>query len=133
MHSLLHSIDDFSFSSSFSPNFPNCSFPREPASVYAAYLRSHFPVSQPKTLRSKARSCLSELLRATCPEESHFSFCSPFSTAEFFAAASNLSSSIATGLDKVACSMLKHLPRAGMDFFLHIFNLSWTLHSLFSI
>ena len=28
--------------------------------------------------------------------------------------------------------MLKHLPRSGMDF-LHIFNLSWTLHSIPSI
>ena len=61
------------------------------------------------------------------------SFCSPFSTAEFFAAASNLSSSIATGQEKVACSMLKHLPRSGMDFLLHIFNHSWTLHSFPSI
>ena len=133
VHSLLRSIADSPSSSSSSPTFPNCSFPREPASVYAAYLRSHFPVSQPKTLRSRARSCLSELLRATCPEESHLSLCSPFSTAEFLATAPNLSSSIATGLDKVACSMLKHLPRSGMDFLLHIFNLSWTLHSLFPI
>ena len=29
--------------------------------------------------------------------------------------------------------MLKHLPGSGMDFFLHIFNLSWTLHSFLSI
>ena len=29
--------------------------------------------------------------------------------------------------------MLKHLPRSGMDFLLHIFNLSWTLHSFPSI
>ena len=39
-------------SSSSSPNFPNCSSPRKSASVYADYLRSHFSVSQPKTLRS---------------------------------------------------------------------------------
>ena len=25
--------------------------------------------------------------------------------------------------------MLKHLPRSGVDFLLHIFNLSWSLHS----
>ena len=37
-------------SSSSSPNFPKCSSPRESASVYAAYLRSHFSVSQPKAL-----------------------------------------------------------------------------------
>ena len=59
---------------------------------------------------------LSELRRATCSEESHSSFCSSFSLAEFLAAASNLSSSSATGPDKVAYPMLKHLPRSGMDY-----------------
>ena len=49
--------------------------------------------------------------------ESHSSFCSPFSPAEFLAAASNLSSSTATGPDKVAYPMLKHLPRSGTVFF----------------
>ena len=118
-------------SSSPSPNFPNYS-PRESASVYATYLKSHFSVSQPKTVRSTARGYLSELRRATCPEKSHSSFCSPFSPTEFLAAASNLSST-ATGSDKVACPMLKHLPRFGIDFLLHIFNLSLTLHSFPSI
>ena len=28
--------------------------------------------------------------------------------------------------------MLKHLPRSGMDFLLHIFNLTWSLHSFLS-
>ena len=109
-----------------SPNFPNCSSPRESASVYAAYLRSHFSVSQPKALRSRARDYLSELHRATCSDESYSSFCSPFSPAEFHAAASNFSSSssTATGPNKVTYPMLKHLPRSGMDFLLHIFNLS---------
>ena len=55
------------------------------------------------------------------------------SPAEFLAAASNLSSSTATGPDKVAYPMLKHLPRSGMDFLLHIFNLSWSSHSFPSI
>ena len=64
--------------------------------------------------------------------ESNSSFCYPFSFAEFLAAASNLSSSTATGPDKVAYPMLKHLPHSGMDF-LHIFNLCWTLHSFPSI
>ena len=59
--------------------FPNCSSPRESASVYAAYLRSHFSVSQPKALRSRARGYLSELRRATCSVEFHSSFCSRFS------------------------------------------------------
>ena len=83
VHSLLRSIAGSPSSSSSSPNFPNCSSPRESASVYAAYLRSHFSVSQPKVLRSRARGYLSELRRATCSEETHSSFCSPFSLAEF--------------------------------------------------
>ena len=133
VHSLLRSIAGFSSSSSSSPNFSNCSFPRQLASVYAAYLRSHFSVSQPKALRSRGRGYLSQLRRATCPVESHLSFCSRFSRAEFHAAASNLSSFTATGPDKVAYPMLKHLPRSGMDFLLHIFNLFWSLHSFPSI
>ena len=120
-------------SSSSSPNFPNCSSPTESASVYAAYLRYHFSVSQPKALRSRARSYLSELRRATCHVESHSSFCFPFSPAEFLAAASNPSSSTAIGPDKVAYPILKHLPRSGMDFLLYIFNLSWSSHSFPSI
>ena len=133
VHSLLSSIAGSPSSSSSSPNFPNCSSPRELALVYAAYLRSHFSVSQPKALRSRARGYLSELRRATCSVEFHSSFCSLFSPAEFLAAASNLSSSTATGPDKVAYPMLKHLPRSGMDFLLHIFNLSWSSHSFPSI
>ena len=133
VHSLLRSIVGSPSSSSSSPNFPNCSSPRNSASVYAAYLRSHFSVSQTKALRSRARGYLTELRRATCSVESHSSFCSPFSPAEFLAAASNLSSSTATGPDKAAYPMLKHLPRSGMDFLLHIFNLSWSSHSFPSI
>ena len=133
VHSLLRSIAGSSSSSSSSPNFPNCSSPRESALVYAAYLRFHFSISQPKTLRSRTRGYLSELRRATCPVESYSCFCFPFTLAEFLAAASNLSSSTATGPDKVAYPMLKHLPRSGMDFLLHIFNLSWSSHSFPSI
>ena len=133
VHSLLRYIAGSPSSSSSSPNFPNCSSPRESASVYAAYLRSHFSVSQPKALRSRARSYLTELRRVTCSVESHSSFCSPFSPAEFLAAASNLSSSTATGPDQVAYPMLKRLPRSGMDFLLHIFHLSWSSHSFPSI
>ena len=91
VYSLLPSIAGSSpLSSSSSPNFPNCSSPRELASVYAAYLRSHFSISQPKALRSRARGYFSELRRATCTIESHSSFCSPFTLAEFLVAASNL-------------------------------------------
>ena len=133
VHSLLRSIAGSPSSSSSSPSFPNCSSPKESASVYAAYLRSHFSVSQPKVLHSRARGYLTKLRQATCSEESHSSFCSPLSLAEFLVAASNLSSSTATGPDKVAYPMLKHLPCSGMDFLLHIFNLSWSSHSFPSI
>ena len=64
VHSFLCSIAG---SPSSSPNFSNCSSPKESASVYAAYLRSHYSVSQPKAMRSRARGYLSELRRATCP------------------------------------------------------------------
>ena len=121
VHSLLRCIAG---SPSSSPNFSNCFSPRESPSVYAAYPQSHFFVSQPKALRSRARGYLSELRRATCPVECHSSFCSPLSPAEFSATSPNLSSSTATGPDKVAHPMLKHLPRSGMDFLLHIFSLS---------
>ena len=133
VHSLLRSIAGSSSSSSSSPNFLNCSSPKESASVYAAYLRSHFSISQPKALRSRARGYLTELRRATCSVESHSSFCSPFTLVEFLAAASHFSSSTATGPDKVAYPMLKHLPRSIMDFLFHIFNLSWSSHSFPSI
>ena len=54
VHSLLRSIAGSPSSSSSSPNFPNCSSPRESASVYAAYLRSHFSVSPKATSLSSA-------------------------------------------------------------------------------
>ena len=133
VHFLLRSITGFPSSSSSSLHFHTCSSPRESASVYTAYLRSHFSISQPKALRSRVRGYLSVLCQATCPEESHSSFYSPFSPAEFLAAASNLSSSTATGPDKVAYPMLKHFSRSGMDFLLHIFNLFWTSYSFPSI
>ena len=91
---------------------------KESAFVFADYLKSHFSVSQPQTLRSRARCYLSELRRATCPEESHSPFCSPFSSVEFLEAFTSLSSSTATDPDKVACPILRHLPRSGMDFLL---------------
>ena len=94
-------------------------------SVFANYLRSHFSVSQPKALCRRARGYLSELCQVTCLEESDSFSCSPFSAAEFFAAAINLFSSTATGPDKVDyfMDMLCHvLPRSGMNLPLHIFN-----------
>ena len=53
---------------------------------------------------------------------------SAFSSNEFFSAAANLSSSNASGPYKVAHLFLKHLPRSGLDFLHHIFNLAWSLH-----
>ena len=107
VHFILCYIAGSLSSSSSSPNFPNCFSPRESASVYAAYLRSHFSVSQPNALRSRARGYLTDLRRATCPVEPHSSFCSPFSPAEFLAAASNLTPSTATGPDKSCLSHAK--------------------------
>ena len=120
---LLRYVASFFSSSSSSSKFPHCFSPKESASVFADYLRSHFFVSQPKVLCGKARSYLCELRRATCPEECHLFFCSPFFPAKFLAAATNFSSFIATGPDKVAYFMLKHLPRSGMDFLGRIFDL----------
>ena len=131
--SLLRSVAGSSSTFSSSPNFPNCSPPRESASVYADYLRFHFSFFQSKALPSRARDYLSKLRQAKCPEESHSSFCSPFSSVEFLATAANLSSSAATGLDKVAYPMLKHLPRSSIDFLLRIFNLSRSFHFFPSI
>ena len=133
VYSLLRSVAGFSCLSSFSPNFPNRSSPRESASVFADYRRSRFSVSQPKAMRNRAKGYLSELRRATCTKKFYLSFRSPFSLTEFLAAASKLFLSTATGPDKAAYPMLKHLPRLGMDFLLHIFNLSWSLHSFLSI
>ena len=86
-------------SSSSSPNFPNCSSPRESASVYAAYLRSHFSVSLPKALPSGARGYLTELRRAMCSEEFYSSFCSPFSPGKFLAAVESTLSSPCSRFD----------------------------------
>ena len=80
--------------------------------------RFHFSASQPKTLRSGARGYLSELRQFTCPEDSRFSFCFPFSSTEFLVATTNISSSTAADPDKVVYSMLKHFLRSAWIFFL---------------
>ena len=46
----------------------------------------------------------------------------------FLAAATDFSSTV-IGADEVTYPTLKHLLRSGLDFLLHIFNLSWSLHS----
>ena len=78
VYSLLRSVVGSPSSSSSSPNFSNCSSPRNSALVYAAYLRSYFFVSQPKALHRRARGYLSELHRAKCPVESLFCCLHPF-------------------------------------------------------
>ena len=74
-------------------------------------------------LRSRARGYFFEHRQITCPEESHSFSCSLFSSTEFLAAATNFFSFTATGPDKVVYPMSKHLPRFGMAFLLHIFNI----------
>ena len=80
---LLHLTVAGSSSSSSSPNFLNCYSSRESASVFADYLRSHFSVFQSKALSSRVRRYLSKVRRATCPDESHSSFCFPSSLLNF--------------------------------------------------
>ena len=86
---------------------------------------------QAKALRDQPKGYLSRPLRASFLAESHSSFCSPLTFNEFLAVAANLFSSTATDPDRLAYLILKLLPRSGM--FLHIFNLSWSLHSFLSI
>ena len=111
-------------SSSFSSylNFHNCSFPREQASVYANYLRSHFSVFHPNSLPSRARGYPPEFLLATYLEKCFASFYYPFSSTEFLTAATNFCLFTATGQVKVAYPMLEYLPRLGMNSLLHILN-----------
>ena len=56
----------------------------------------------------------------------------PFPPLNFLRQPATFPRPLHTGPDKVAYSLLKHLPRSGMDF-LHIFNHSWSLHSFPSI
>ena len=61
VYSLLRTVAGFSSSSPSSPNFPNCSSSSKLALIFADYRRSHFSVSQPKAVRSRARGYLSEI------------------------------------------------------------------------
>ena len=102
-------------------------------------LRSMLLTSDPTFPFLSQRPCVAEpeviFLSFTVPPPRGVSFVLllSFFPTEFLVAATNLSSSTAIGPDKVAYPMLKHLPCSGMDFLLHIFNLSWTLHSFPSI
>ena len=98
-----------------------------------AFLRKTIVTMLASTRRKKLHSLqyaqqISENLRAD-----KFDDVVIISPTEFLVAPSNLYPSTATGPDKVAYPMLKHLPRSGMDFLLHIFRLSWSSHSFASI
>ena len=60
-------------------------------------------------------------------------FALPSSPPKFSRLRTNLSSSTASGPDKVVYPMLKHRHRSARDFLQHIFNLSWSLHFFSSI
>ena len=124
VYSVLRSIAGSPSSSSSSLNFPQQFFSQGVGFGLRRLPEISLFHFSAKDLRSRARSYLTELRRATYPEELHSSFCTPFSPTELLGAASNLSPFTATGPEKIAYSMLKRLPRSGMDFFLHIFNLS---------
>ena len=74
VYSLLHSV---AVSSSSSPNFPNCSSSRESALVFSDYLRSHFSVSQPKALCSRARATFPSSAKPRALRSLTHSFASP--------------------------------------------------------
>ena len=117
VHSLLCYIAGSPSSSSFSPNFQTVLLPgnRLRSMPLTCDLTFPFLSQRPCVAEPEATSLSSAGPRAlrslTGP------FCSSFSPAEVHAAASNLSSSTATGPDKVTYPMLKHLPRSGMIFF----------------
>ena len=106
---------------------PTATAPRESTSVYDNYLRSVFCRSA-KGFVQQCQSYLSELRLISCLQESYSSLCSRLISGKIFAATINIFSFTVTCPDRVAYSMLKHLPCSGMDF-LHIFSLSWSLHS----
>ena len=118
-NSLPRSVAVSSSPSSSCLYFPNCCS-RESALVDAEYLRCHFSIFLSKALHSRGKDYLSKLQWVMCPEEFRFCFCSPFFFIEFLAPATNLIWSTATGQDKIAYFMLKHLPRFGMDFLPYI-------------
>ena len=90
VYSLLPSVAGCTTSSFCFPNFPNCSFPKETASIDANYLRAHFSISQSKALCSRVRDYLSELRWAACFEEFHYSLCISLTSTKFFAAATRV-------------------------------------------
>ena len=99
------------------------------AEHFVKYLAIHFSRPTPKSHRSLGRRCLNELRSSQCDGPDHPSFFSLLQLAELGTALSSLSSSTAAGPDSVTYPLLAHLPPAGKDFLLHIFNLSWSTRS----
>ena len=131
MYSLFRFVAGSSSLSSFFLDSPNCSSPRKSVLVSADYLRFFF-------LFPSQRPCVAEP-EATCPSSAEPR--ARRSLIDLFAplfpslnlTTTNLSSSAASGPDKVAYPMLRQLFRSALDFLLHVFNLSWFLHSFPSI
>ena len=89
----------------------------------------HFSVSQRKTLRSRARGYLIELRRATCPEESHSSFCFSYLPMNFLRLPATSPRPLSLAYTKLCLSHAEVFFRSDISLLLHIFNLSWSLHS----
>ena len=128
--SLLRSITGNPTSPGDLPDFPGTITPIDCANRLSSYMQGHFSSPTPKHARHEERGYLNKLRSSQCSStSSHDTFCSPFSQHELSSALSQLSSSTACGPDKVSYPLLTHLPQAGKDLLLHIFNLSWSTHS----
>jgi len=65
-----------------------------------------------------------------CSESSlHSTFFSPFTTKELTTAISKFSTSTVSGPDLIAYPLLTHLPPSAQQYFLSIFNWSWSFHT----
>ena len=83
VYSLLCSVAGFSSSASSCPNFLNCSCPRESASVFADYLRSHFCVSQPKPCVAEPEATFTSSAEPHALRSLTYLFCLPFPPLNF--------------------------------------------------
>ena len=124
--SLLRSISGKPTSALDLPDFPGACSPAECANQLALHLQSHFSKTSPsKDTRGEDRMNMNTVRTSEC-HPSHTDLCSPFSSQELLSALLQLSSSTACGPDGITYPLLTHLPQAGRDFLLLIFNLSWS-------
>ena len=114
-------------SASHGPSFPGCASPFGAANHYASCLRSHLSQATPRSSCRAEGQFMNELRKASCEDASslHGSFCSSFSLGELSAAISGLSASTASGPDRVAYPLLRHLPGPAQLLLLSLFNRSW--------